>query len=269
MPDGSAGSAEGSAETGGAFTADDTDYNTFSADRKLLALESIMQALGKLSQKKSLIYFSNGISQSGMDNQTALRAATAAAVKANVSIYSMDLRGLQAFPPGGEAQSASLHGQSAYSGQSVLNDLNNNAASQETLATLSSDTGGKSFFDSNDFGGVFAQVQKDTSAYYVLGFVSNNPAKDGRYRHLKVQLKRTDLKLDYRSGYYADRDFEHLNKTDREQQLEDELAAQLSQVDVPLYAGTAYFREDDSHYYLSVSLVIPACFSATKFKTCH
>lgn len=255
--DGGTGSAEGAAETGGSFTADDTDYNTFSADRKLLALESIMQALGKLSQKKSLIYFSNGISQSGMDNQTALRAATAAAVKANVSIYAMDLRGLQAFPPGGEAQSASLRGQSAYSGQSVLNDLNNNAASQETLATLSSDTGGKSFFDSNDFSGVFSQVQKDTSAYYVLGFVSNNPAKDGRYRHLKVQVNRADLKLDYRSGYYADRDFEHLNKADREQQLEDELAAQLSQVDVPLYAGAAYFRENDSHYYLAVSLVIP------------
>src|SRR5215472_14745029 len=254
---GSTGSAEGAAETGGSFAADDTDYNTFSADRKLLALESIMQTLGKLSQKKSLIYFSNGISQSGMDNQTALRAATAAAVKANVSIYSIDIRGLQAFPPGGEAQSASLHGQSAYSGQSVLNDLNNNAASQETLATLSSDTGGKSFFDSNDFSGVFSQVQKDTSAYYVLGFLSNNPAKDGRYRHLKVQVNRPDLKLDYRSGYYADRDFEHLNKADREQQLDDELAAQLSQVDVPLYAGAAYFRQDDAHYYLAVSLVIP------------
>src|SRR5215469_8148951 len=158
---GATGSAEGAAETGGSFTADDTDYNTFSADRKLLALQSLMQSLGKLSQKKSLIYFSNGISQSGMDNQTALRAATAAAVKANVSIYSMDVRGLQAFPPGGEAQAASLHGQSAYSGASVLNDLNNNAASQETLATLSSDTGGKAFFDSNDFSGVFSQVQKD------------------------------------------------------------------------------------------------------------
>src|SRR5207248_9192880 len=70
-------------------------------------------------------------------------------------------------------------------------------------------------------------------------------------------VNRADLKLDYRSGYYADRDFEHLNKADREQQLEDELAAQLSQVDVPLYAGAAYFRQDDSHYYLAVSLVIP------------
>jgi VWFA-related protein len=254
---GSTGSVEGAAETSGVFSADDTDFNTFSADRKLLALQSLMVALSKLPQKKSLIYFSNGISQSGVDNQSALRAATAAAVKANVSIYSLDIRGLQAFPPGGEAQSASLHGQAAYSGQSTLNDLNGNAASQETLATLSSDTGGKAFFDSNDFSGVFAQVQRDSSAYYVLGFTSNNPVKDGKFRRLKVQVNRPDLKLDFRSGYYAGRDFEHLNRADREQQLEDELAAQLPRVDVPLYAGAAYFRQDDSHYYLVVSLVIP------------
>src|SRR6267378_6732433 len=254
---GSAGSAEGAAETSGAFSADDTDFNTFSADRKLLALQSLMQALGKLPQKKSLIYFSNGISQSGTDNQSALRATTAAAVKANVSIYSLDIRGLQAFPPGGEAQSASLHGQTAYSGAAVLNDLNGNAGSQETLATLSSDTGGKAFFDSNDFGGVFSQVQKDSSAYYVLGFTSNNPLKDGKFRRLKVQVNRADLKLDFRSGYYAGRDFEHLNRADREQQIQDELVSELSQTDVAVYAGAAYFRQDDSHYYLSVSLVIP------------
>src|SRR6267143_2068963 len=254
---GSTGSAEGTAETSGAFSADDTDFNTFNADRKLLALQSLMQALGKLPQKKSLIYFSNGITQSGADNQSALRATTAAAVKANVSIYSMDIRGLQAFPPGGEAQSASLHWQSAYSGAAVLNDLNGNAASQDTLATLSGDTGGKAFFDSNDFGTVFSQVQRDSSAYYVLGFTSNNPLKDGRFRRLRVQVNRSDLKLDFRAGYYAGRDFEHLNRADREQQLEDELAAQLPRVDVPLYAGTAFFRKDDSRYYLAVSLVVP------------
>src|SRR5713101_2974658 len=254
---GSTGSAEGAAETSGAFSADDTDFNTFNADRKLLALQSLMQALGKLPQKKSLIYFSNGISQSGADNQSALRATTAAAVKANVSIYSLDIRGLQAFPPGGEAQSASLRGQSAYSGAAVLNDLSGNAGSQETLATLSSDTGGKAFLDSNDFSGVFSQVQKDSSAYYILGYSSSNHAKDGKFRHIKVVLNRPDVKLEFRQGYYAGRDFEHSNHTDREQQLEDELEAQLPRVDVPLYAGAAYFRQDDSHYYLAVSLVIP------------
>ena len=72
-----------------------------------------------------------------------------------------------------------------------------------------------------------------------------------------MQANRSDLKLDFRSGYYAGRDFEHLNRADREQQLGDELAAQLPRVDVPVYAGAAYFRQDDSHYYLAVSLVIP------------
>jgi VWFA-related protein len=254
---GATGTSEGAAETSGAFTADDTDYNTFSADRKLLALQSIIQAVGKLPQKKSLIYFSNGITQSGVDNQSALRAATAAAVKANVSIYPLDVRGLQALPGGGEAQNASLHGQSVYTGASVLNDLNSNAASQETLSTLAADTGGKAFFDSNDFSGVFLQVQKDTSAYYILGYTSSNHSKDGRFRHIKVVLNRTDVKLEYRAGYYAGRDFEHLNRTDREQQIQDELASDLPATDVAVYAGTAYFRRDDSHYFLAVSLVVP------------
>ena len=254
---GAEGSSQGAAETGGSYTADDTDYNTFSADRKLLALESVMQGMGKIPQKKSLIYFSNGITQSGIDNQSALREATAAAVRANVSIYPVDVRGLSSFPPGGQAQSASLHGQSAYTGASVLNDLNGNDASQETLYTLAADTGGKAFMDTNDLSGVFSVVQKDTSAYYVLGYTSSNHSRDGRYRRLKVQINRPDVKLEYRSGYYADRDYQHMRSTDREAQLEDELAADLPETDVALYAGAAYFRQDDSHYYLSVSLVIP------------
>lgn len=251
------GSSAGEAETSGSYTPDDTDYNTFSADRKLLALESVMQAMGKIPQKKSLIYFSNGITQSGIDNQSALREATAAAVRANVSIYPVDVRGLSSFPPGGQAQAASLHGQAAYTGASVLNDLNGNDASQETLYTLAADTGGKAFMDTNDLSGVFSVVQRDTSAYYVLGYTSSNHLKDGRYRRLKVTLNRPDVKLEYRAGYYADRDYQHMRSTDREQQLEDELAAELPETDLPVYAGASYFRQDDSHYYLAVSLLIP------------
>lgn len=254
---GTTGDTEGTAETSGAYSPDDTDYNTFSADRKLLALKSVMQAVGTIPQKKNLIYFSNGISQSGVDNQSALRAATASAVKANVSIYPVDVRGLQAFPPGGQAQSASLHGQSGYSGAAVLNDLNSNAASQETLYTVAADTGGKAFMDTNDLSGVFSQVQKDSSVYYVLGYTSTNHAQDGRFRKLKVTVNRPDVKVEARAGYYADRDYEHMKKEDREQQLQDELASELPQTDVAVYAGTAYFRQDDSHYYLSVSLVVP------------
>jgi hypothetical protein len=125
------------------------------------------------------------------------------------------------------------------------------------LYTLAADTGGKAFMDTNDLSGVFTQVQKDTSAYYVLGYTSSNHLKDGRYRRLKVQVNRADIKLEYRPGYYAGRDFEHMKKEDREEQLENELLAELPQTDVAVYAGTAYFRQDDAHYYLAVSLVVP------------
>jgi hypothetical protein len=48
-----------------------------------------------------------------------------------------------------------------------------------------------------------------------------------------------------------------MNRTDREQQLEAELASELPRTDVAVYAGTSYFRQDDSHYFLGVSLVVP------------
>ncbi len=70
-------------------------------------------------------------------------------------------------------------------------------------------------------------------------------------------LNRPDVKLEFRQGYYAGRDFEHSNRTDREQQLQDELASDLPATDVAVYAGAAYFRRDDSHYFLAVSLVVP------------
>jgi hypothetical protein len=122
---------------------------------------------------------------------------------------------------------------------------------------LAADTGGKAFFDSNDFSGVFSQVQKDTSAYYILGYTSSNHLKDGRFRHIKVVVNRPDVKLEYRAGYYAGRDFEHSGRADREQQLQNELASDLPATDVAVYAGTAYFRRDDSHYFLAVSIVVP------------
>ncbi len=254
---GDTGSSEGAPETGGSFTPDDTDYNVFNTDRKLEALESLMQTLGGIQQKKSIIYFSNGVSRSGIENQAALRGTTAMATQTNCSIYPVDIRGLLALPPGGEAQSASIHGVSAYNGQASINQFESNASSQETLSTLAADTGGKAFLDSNDFGLVFQRVQKDTSAYYVLGFYSANKVQDGKYRRLQVRVKCPDVKLEFRPGYYAPRDFQHFRQEDRDQQMADELASELPETDVPVYIGAAYFRLDSSRYFIPVSLVIP------------
>jgi len=169
----------------------------------------------------------------------------------------MDIRGLQALPPGGEAQSASLRGTSGYSGRSQMNALDSNFQTQETLVTLAADTGGKAFLDSNDFGRVFKGVQDDTSMYYLLGYHSTNTAKDGKYRRITVKVNRPDVKVDFRRGYYAEADFRHSDKDNRERQLQEELTSELPSTDLPVYLATGYFRVADNKYYVPLSLIVP------------
>jgi len=167
------------------------------------------------------------------------------------------MRGLQAIVAGGEASQASTRGVSAFSGAATQNQVNRLSATQDTLTTVSEDTGGRAFFDSNDFGDVFNRVVADTSAYYVLGYSTTNPARDGKFRRIKVQVKRPNLKVEARSGYYAPRDFAHSTKNDREAQLEEQLFADLSSADLSAYASTAYFRLADDRYFVAVSVIVP------------
>jgi VWFA-related protein len=255
--EGTTGSTEGTPDTGQPFTADDTEYNIFNTDRRLEALRSVAEKLTHLQEKKSLIYFSSGMDRTGIENQSELRAAVNAAVRSNMAIYTMDLRGLQALVPGGEAQNASLRGTSVYSGQSTLSTLNSNFTTQETLVTLASDTGGRAFLDSNDFNQIYKGVQQDTSTYYLLGYHSTNPAKDGRYRRITVKVNVPGVKVDYRRGYYAAADYQHSTKEDKELQLQEELASELPATDLPLYLGAAYFRLEPNKYFIPISLVVP------------
>jgi VWFA-related protein len=249
------------------FTPDETEYNVFNTDRRLQALTSIATDLSKIQQRKSLIYFSGGIQRTGVENQTQLRVATNAAQKANLAFYPVDVRGLQAIIPGGSAGGGGRGGggrggggSGNYSGASVLSAYNSNLQTQETLATLATDTGGKAFLDSNDFAPAFTKVQEDTSFYYLLGYISNNSLRDGRYRRITVRVNRSDLKdakLSYRQGYYSPADFQHSTKETREQQLQDQLVSDIPSSDFPVFLSTGYFRLGDNRYFVPVSLVVP------------
>jgi len=240
-----------------AYTPDESEYNDLNTDRELFALRAISQSLAKINEKKSLLYFSGGISRDGIENQASIRSAINAAVRADISIYSVDTRGLQAVSPMGDASTGSLRGQGAFNGGSLMNSMNANFDSQEVMASLSSDTGGKAFLDSNDFAPAFAQVQKDTSAYYAIGFHSSDPARDGKYRKLTVKITRPGIKLEYRPGYWAPADFKHSGKQDREQELQDQLSSDLPATDIAVYMDAMYFRLDANRYYMPVSVVVP------------
>jgi VWFA-related protein len=239
------------------YTPDESEYNDINTDRELFALRAVSKSLEKINEKKSLMYFSGGISRDGIENQASLRAAINAAVRANLAIYSVDTRGLQAVTPLGDASTGSLRGTGAYNGGALMNNMNQNFATQEVMATLSSDTGGKAFFDSNDFAPAFAQVERDTSAYYAIGFRSSNPARDGKYRKLTVKVNRPGVKLEYRPGYYAPADFKHSGREDRERELEEQLSSDLPATDMAVYLDAMYFRLDENRFFMPVSLIVP------------
>ena len=240
------------------FTADDSEFNALNTDRQLYAIRTICKSIEKVEQKKSMLYFSGGLTRQGIENQASIRAATNECVKADTAMYAVDTRGLQALNPVGDASSGSRRGTSAYSGASMQGQLNSNFSSQETLGTLASDTGGKLFVDSNDFAPAFQQVQHDTEAYYIIGYRSTNTARDGTYRHLTITLKdHPEAKLEYRPGYYAPADFQHAKSEDRELALTEQMRSDVPATDVAIYLQALYFRLEDGKFYVPVSVVIP------------
>jgi VWFA-related protein len=249
---------DGTSDDSSSFVADDSEFNALNTDRQLYAIRTVCKSMEKVEQKKSMLYFSGGLSRQGIENQASIRSATNECVKSDTAIYSVDIRGLQALNTVGDASQGSRRGTGAYSGASMQSQLNSNFSSQETLGTLASDTGGKLFTDSNDFAPAFQQVQHDSEAYYIIGFHSSNERRDGSYRHLTINLlNHPEAKLEYRPGYYAPADFQHAKTEDREVALTEQMRSDVPATDVAVYLQALYFRLDDGKFYIPISVVVP------------
>jgi VWFA-related protein len=246
-------------DNGSAFTADETEFSVFNTDRKLSALESAAKMLGSMPEKKALVYFSSGVGKTGLENQSQLKATTNAAVKANVAFYPIDARGLVATAPAGNASSGTAKGSGMYSGGTQTSQRTKMNDQQETLVTLAGDTGGKALLDNNDLAMGIQQAQKDISSYYILGYYSTNGALDGKFRRLKVKLNdaKIQAKLNFRSGYFAGKDFKKFNSSEKERQLEEALLLGDPMTDLPLALEVNYFRMGKSTYFVPVALKIP------------
>jgi VWFA-related protein len=242
-------------DTGAAFTADDTEFNVFNTDRKLAAVESICEILEGIPGKKSLIQFTSGITQTGEENRSELIAATNSANGSNVSIYTVDARGLLTATPGGDASSGASGGTALFSGATVISQSQSREDSRDTLATLAGDTGGKSFFDAGDLGKVFQAVQSDTSGYYLVGYYSTDVSHDGAWRAIHVKIDRLPggAHIRAREGYYAPKDFGIFTTEDRERQLEDAFRSETPEVELPVAVETSEFRLNAGQIFVPIS----------------
>ena len=255
--DTSSGDAAAS-DTGAAFGQDNSEFNLFNTDRQLSALQTAAKMLGRLSEKKVLIYFASGLTLHGVDNQAQLHATINDAIRSGVSFWPIDARGLVASAPLGDATQGSQGNQGMYSGTAALAVNTRMQQSQDTLYALAGDTGGKALLDYNDLTRGITQAQQSLGSYYILGYYTTNPAMDGRFRRVKVALNpERAATLDYRQGYYAGKQFSKFTAADKERQLEDALMLGDPVTELSIALELNYFQLNRAEYFVPVVVKIP------------
>jgi len=247
-----------SADTGAAFGQDDSEFNVFNTDRQLSALQTAATMLGQLNEKKSLIYFASGLRLNGPNNQAQLHATVDAAIKAGVSFWPIDARGLVAQAPLGDATQGSPGNAGVYTGAAAQAETSNFQHSQDTLYALAGDTGGKALFDSNDLVRGVVNAQQAISDYYILGYYTTNTAQNGKFRRVKIELAPpASANLAYRQGYYADKEFARFTSIDKERQLEDALMLGDPITELSIAMEIDYFQLNRAEYYVPIMVKIP------------
>ena len=247
-----------SSDTGAAFGQDDSEFNIFNTDRQLSALQTAAKMLGNLNEKKSLIYFAGGMRLNGVDNQAQMHATVDAAIKAGVSFWPIDARGLVAQAPLGDATQGSQGNSGIYTGAAANAVTANFQISQDTLYSLAADTGGKALLDTNDLDRGIVQAQDSISDYYVIGYYTTNPARNGRFRRVKITVgQNLEAKLDYRQGYYADKEFSKFTAVDKERQLEDALMLEDPVTELSIAMEIDHFQLNRAEYFVPIIVKIP------------
>ena len=183
----------------------------FKARNTLSTLRQVADYLaGVRGRRKAVVYFSEGIdydidntigNRYASDLRDEMLAAIAAGTRANVSFYGVDPRGLSGLSDEGIDITAIPNDPMLGLGYASLSD--ELRRSQDSLRTISEETGGFAAVNRNDFREAFSHIIQDNSGYYLLGYYSNDTRRDGRFRRVQVRVKRPGLTVRARKGYTA------------------------------------------------------------------
>ena len=228
------------------------------SDRDLAGLLSIVEAQRVVPGRKCLIYFCGGLTLPSAA-MARFRAVTGAANRAGVTIYCVDTAGLRGTDPNED-----LRGETdAYyknrtiktwrggwnptpvGGSSPLERLEESQGlnQMENLESLSSETGGYTIRNTNDFVGGMVSIGADIEEYYVLTYVASNLAQDGKFRTITVKPRQSRLNVRARKGYYALADSDRLPLLGFEAELLENLNAKSPPSEFPVLVEGYSFPE--------------------------
>lgn len=164
------------------------------ANQTTATLRALVSGLARVPGRKTVVLLSEGFFVE--ESWGNLRQIVGEAARANVRIYGVDARGLNTRDPADVRFGSSLDpgGSIPVQAYDTIEDGPN---------TLALDTGGRMFRRTNDFASALAQIARDTSNYYVIGYSPTEPATDGSLRRIAVRVKRPGVTVRARRSYVA------------------------------------------------------------------
>ena len=120
-----------------------------------------------------------------------LRDVYEACNRNNTSIYAVDPRGLSTFE------------YDINQGVSLTTDHADLTSTTDTLRVLADNSDGRAIVNRNDLASGMKQIMRDASGYYLLGYTSAAAPTDGKFHTIDVRVKRPNVEIRYRKGYWA------------------------------------------------------------------
>jgi VWFA-related protein len=164
------------------------------------ALERALNGLAGAKGRKSVILVSEGFIHD--INVDEFKRVNEASRRANAAIYFLNARGLEGMPLAMTAQFGP-----------ALPDQDVGFAFAETLDAVagadvvSDDSGGFTVRNTNNLSAGIQRIASETQAYYLLGYIPSNTARDGKFRKIQVKLASSKgREVRARKGYYAPSD---------------------------------------------------------------
>jgi len=180
------------------------------AQRALQAVENVANWLRDVQgRRKALLFFSEGLDYDVYEpfnlaaSASAIVAeaqeAVATAQRSNVNVYGIDPRGLSQFSGLVDISARSDYPQLEYGAfRGALHELR---LSQESLLSLSQETGGFAIVNAGDVVGGLGRIVLDNSRYYLLGYRSDPASWSRRFVKIDVRVKRPGLTVRARRGF--------------------------------------------------------------------
>ena len=248
------------------------EQRAFNARRSFDAVQNVSRWLGDVQgRRKALLFFSEGfdydIYQPFFINRqsdliiTEAREAVAAAQRANVNVYGIDPRGMSQFGEMIEINSRSDYPQLDYG--TFRGQLRELLLAQESLISLSEETGGIAIVNSGDLAGGLGRVVLDNSRYYLLGYYSDAARwSRNRFMRIEVRLKRPGLQVRARRGFLPPdtRAIERAREAELKNGTSPALSAALAKPvpigELPFRAFAGLLRSPDSKGQVLVSVEV-------------